>query len=1231
MINVFEEYKNMIPWTRLELIYFNVNRTIFLEIEPSLMMHRRNLDNNPFTRVVQNHVENVPRDDIVVFATTPGISNFNLNTAKSRNKIYDSALTAVNTQVKSSKTNSKILPSSQNSTLWLGDTGASCHMTNSDAGMYDIENIVTNVTVGDGRVMKTRKIGKKKLLATDINGNKMEIILDHCKYIPELHVNLFSLSQAMSSGWNITTKQKTLFITKNTTTFAFNDNYTTQTGFVPGIVLDTCHLILETKSIDINQAHKIFGHPNENTLKQTAITNNITLTGTLQPCETCLIAKARQSNIPKFTDSKSQKPGERLCIDVSSVNSTKQHVTKFWLLIVDECTDYCWTYFMKHKSDLQHLVFDFVKKLLLNKYEVKYIRCDNDPSHFVLKRLFEENNIKIQFEFVAPNTPQHNGKVERKFATLYAKVRTMLLEAGFNEQLRNRLWIYAATTATEIENHLITQYKQISSFKQFFPDKESIDLTKLKVFGSIGIVARLVGKNVTSKLEDRGMPAIYLGRAIDHTCDTYKFYNMKTQSDFLSRDVRWLRKLYGEWVQGKKSISFKNEIEKHHVFEPDEPASQGLLEIINDEIEENEVIEQQIQNEDIIESDEETEDNDLENNNLTNYGSNAVTKLTTFYNPEPTEILNNDSGRVTRSGKNIDPYLDDDISDLDDVNFSMLAENEFHDIICAALDLDPNSFKDRFEIPANFKAAWDHADPFQREKWREAVNKELGKMAEMKVFKIVKRKNIPSNKRCVKYRWVFDIKRNGTFRARLVACGYSQIPGIDFTDSFSPVTNDVTFRILLIYAILFKLDIRLIDIETAFLHGLLDEQIYMDCPQGMECSEEECVLLLKALYGLVQSARQFYKKFREVLLSIGFTASNVEPCLFSFKDDNGIAFLAIHVDDCITIGNAKTIDNIIRLLESKDLKTKVDPTFKDYLGCEVTFNKNRTKVLMSQPSLFNKMQKNFAHLITGGRMFKTPGTPNHNIIRPVNLDEQISEELQSEYRSVVGSLLYLIKYSRPDIANTVRELAKCMDKATVAAYKEMKRVLQFVFQTKDYGLILEPTNFNSDDIVWDMKVFTDSDWAGDKECRRSVTGFIIYFMGAPIFWKSRLQKTVALSSTEAEYYALSEAGKEIKFVIMLLQSMGIELKLPVIINVDNVGAIFMSENQSATARTRHVDARYHFIQEMITDNLIKIIFVKTANNDADIFTKNVTQEIYDRNVNKYMITKEKFEYSNGIP
>lgn len=296
------------------------------------------------------------------------------------------------------------------------------------------------------------------------------------------------------------------------------------------------------------------------------------------------------------------------------------------------------------------MVFDFIKKVLKNKYELKFIRCDdNGPNHHVLQRKFKDDNQNIQFDYFAPNTPQYNGKAERKFATLYSKVRAMLNQAGFTHKLKVRLWIVAAIFATELENHLCTQYKPISSFGQFYPERKPVDIAKLNTFGSIAVVAKLVGQNIKAKLEDR---AIYIGRAKDTTVDTYKFYNATKNSYFLSRDVRWLGKLYGQWVQNKgRTITFNDTVEEVIFDSDDPPANQNDIENINDDIVEDvpKVVEE-------VDSSDDSEDNDdtlsldSDDDNEATYGSNAVTKLTTFYNPDPSTVLYEDSGRVTRSG-----------------------------------------------------------------------------------------------------------------------------------------------------------------------------------------------------------------------------------------------------------------------------------------------------------------------------------------------------------------------------------------------------------------------------------------------------------------------------------------------------------------------------------------------------------------------------------------------------
>jgi hypothetical protein len=148
--------------------------------------------------------------------------------------------------------------------------------------------------------------------------------------------------------------------------------------------------------------------------------------------------------------------------------------------------------------------------------------------------------------------------------------------------------------------------------------------------------------------------------------------------------------------------------------------------------------------------------------------------------------------------------------------------------------------------------------------------------------------------------------------------------------------------------------------------------------------------------------------------------------------------------------------------------------------------------------------------------------------------------------------------------------------------------------------------------------YCNSDWAGDAETRISITGFIIYLLGVPICWKSKGQKGVTLSSSEAEYVAISVAVKEIQLIYYLLESIGMTAKLPIVLRCDNVGAIFMAENSSSGVCTRHVDTIYHFFYKHIEDGFIQIVFVKSCDNDADLFTKNVSKDIYNEHVGKFL-------------
>jgi hypothetical protein len=184
----------------------------------------------------------------------------------------------------------------------------------------------------------------------------------------------------------------------------------------------------------------------------------------------------------------------------------------------------------------------------------------------------------------------------------------------------------------------------------------------------------------------------------------------------------------------------------------------------------------------------------------------------------------------------------------------------------------------------------------------------------------------------------------------------------------------------------------------------------------------------------------------------------------------------------------------------------------------------------------------------------------------------------------------------------------------------MLRVIKYTLDTSTLGLKIEPVCPDGD-WLWNLVTYSDSDWAGDKDNRRSVSGFIMFLCGVPIVWRSKQQKSVALSSSEAEFVAASEAVKEVIFVIQVLESMSIKVKTPVCVRVDNMGAFYMTENSSSGTRTRHIDTRWHFVRKLVEGKVVEIVFVKSAENTADGFTKNISGDLFEAHSGDYVWDK----------
>jgi hypothetical protein len=257
-------------------------------------------------------------------------------------------------------------------TTWLGDTGASCHLTNSDEGMYDVQMIKSPVKIGSGKSMTATKIGKKRMTVIQKDGSTQDIILTEVKYVPELWVNLFSIGKALQNGFDIGNKGIKIFLVKGNTRIVFDRIMPTSKGFVVGIeMLPTTQgqgnvaivAMDKGKKVNVNDLHVLLSHVAEDTARKTAKFYGWDVFGTFTPCDHCATSKARQKNLNKSVESRSLVAGEQLCIDISSVKGLSYGNRKFWLLIVDDCVDQCWSEFLAKKSDTTKVMLMLIKDL----------------------------------------------------------------------------------------------------------------------------------------------------------------------------------------------------------------------------------------------------------------------------------------------------------------------------------------------------------------------------------------------------------------------------------------------------------------------------------------------------------------------------------------------------------------------------------------------------------------------------------------------------------------------------------------------------------------------------------------------------------------------------------------------------------------------------------------------------------------------------------------------------
>ena len=1058
---------------------------------------------------------------------------------------------------------------SRSRSSWWVDSGASQHFSwdKDDFLSYTSFENQVKVNLADNTHVLAHGSGQVKLMLYDVN-QPVGVILNNVLYVPKIQNKLFSVSSASEEGGTLVFDKDGVTLKKNgkSRRIAHKRNKLYHLSCEPEDHEESCCLAEQEK---ISLWHERFGHLNFGDLKKLqddGMVKGMNVSKINEShesvCHGCALGKSKRLPFPKKSNHRSSKVLDLIHSDVCGpFHVPSLGGSRYFVTFTDDYSRYVTVNILKTKDEVIERFKEFLEYAETHhNSKVKKFRSDGGGEYISsrFKEVCKSRGIAVDGSI--PYSPQQNGVSERFNRTLVEMARSMIYHANIPQ----KFWAEAISTAAYLRNRCPTSsFKGETPHERWFGVKPDVD--HIRVFGCMVYVH--IPDEKRRKLDPKAVKGIFVG--YPQGKKGYKIYIPESKKFVASRDVTFMEKSFStQSLAGQEPFSTSSTFDTFPTFDNTFDKSEQPTKMINLEFE---------------------DDDDL--------------TLDTSQNDNGTRIAHEQNDVSLEEEKNDDAVIIEMQDNVHTTTDGMLADTMADEIHGKRQRRPPDFYGERASVamigadPKTFKQAMMLEST---EHWKKAMIKEFSALTQHETWELV---DLPSGANLVGCKWVYKTKRkaNGEidrYKARLVAQGYSQEEGIDYNEVFAPVAKYKSIRTVLAIANQLDLEVHQMDVVSAFLNGDLKEDIYMKQPEGFTSAKfpNKVCKLKKSLYGLKQSARCWNQKIHEFMVSSNYIQSTADPCIYyRVQDVDGkkiTMIVAVYVDDTIIMSN----DTKTLLAEKRRISERFEMDDRGelhhILGMEVKRDRKNRKMMICQRTYLNDVLDRF-------------GMQNCNpVSTPMEAGKVFTELAENEepvdikqYQAAIGSLNYAAIATRPDISTAVGKLSQYMRNPSKDHWAGVKRVLRYIKGTVDHGL----TFTFADSFV--LHGFSDADWAGCVDSRKSTSGYAFFLGNALISWASKKQSIVALSSTEAEYVALCGATQETVWLRNLLQDVGFSQKEPTCIAEDNQGAMCLAKNPKDHTRTKHIDIKYHYTRQIIEEKKLRLRYVPTGKMVADTLTK----------------------------